>query len=461
MSCKLPARLRIAALLVATAVLRGDSCGGNLGENEPGPVTFRLSVASGAVEADGESGRPSISADGRFVAFSSKAGNLSASAVGLEEVYVRDRAFDVVINVSRLIDLRDPDERAPCINPALSANGNFVVFQTSANLLNDSSAPPAPRPNNLFVRNMTTGNLRQVIPAWPANGAEHPSISGDGRYVVFESADVLGNATNTNSATQVYVADLSVDPPVITLVSRSLADATVGTNAGARGAHISENGTTIVFISRGLDMHPDVAGPVFPPPPLNVYAGTPAGDPVALVSRASGASGAPADQDCEAPFVNAAATHVAFVSVAANLGGSGLSPAVYVRDLTASTTSRDAEEPFVIGFTFDPIFLRVLITFADRVALSADGGLLAYTRAIPGPSPVDPPQNAHIVVRNRLAATDRPVSVGPVGGPGNGFSFSGMLSSDGRWAVFQSIADNLVLRDTNGVADVFGHGPLR
>ncbi|MFN3486674.1 MAG: TolB family protein, partial [Planctomycetota bacterium] len=450
MSCKGNRGLHVAALFVAAAALRGDSCTGNLGENEPGPVTFRLSVSSGSGQADGESGPPSVSADGRFVAFSSKANNLASGSVGLEEVYVRDRALDVVINVSRLADIREPSKRAPCINPALSADGRFVVFQTAAEL--DGTSNPWGT-ENLFVRNMTDGSLRRVANTWPDASLEHPVLSGDGRYVAFESAATNLGTWNTNSVSQVYVADLNVSPATIILVSRSAASSIIGANANARSPHISEDGSAIVFVSRAGNLHADVPSSG----PLHVYRGWPWGDPVELVSRESGVAGTPFDRDSEAPFVNANATHVAFVSIATNLGATG--PAVYLRQLGgAQATTQVASDPFVVLFPFGP---GLLISFADRVALSQDAELLVYTRMVPGVLPTDPPEDLQIIVRDLVAGSDRVVSVGPVGGPGNGFSFSGMLSSDGRWAFFQSIADNLVLGDTNGVADVFGHGPLR
>lgn len=450
MSCKFSTRIRIAALLAAAAVLRGDSCGGNLGENEPGPVTFRLSVSSGSGQADGESGPPSVSADGRFVAFSSKANNLASGSVGLEEVYVRDRALDVVVNVSRLIDIRAPGKRAPCINPALSADGRFVVFQTAAEL--DGTSNPTGT-DNLFVRDMTDGSLRRVADPWPDASLERPVLSGDGRYVAFESSATNLGAWTTNGVSQVYVADLNVSPATIILVSRSAGSPTLGANANARSPRISEDGSAVVFVSGATNLHADVSSTAL----SHVYRGTPGGNPVELVSRESGAAGTPFNRDSDAPFVNANATHVAFVSIATNLGATG--PAVYLRQLGSPyATTQVATNPLVTTFFFGP---SLLISFADRVALSADAQLLVYTRMVPGIQPTDPPEDLQIVVRDLAGGSDRVVSVGPVGGPGNSFSLAGMLSSSGRWAFYLSGSDNLVIGDTNGVVDVFGHGPLR
>lgn len=422
-------------------------------------MTFRLSVGTGTVEANGESGPPSVSADGRYVVFSSKAQNLASGSTGFEEIYFRDRVSDLVVNVSRLGDIRDPKKFvADCFNPAVSADGRFVVFQTATEF--DGVNPNADAgQTNLFVRDMVTGALRRVgysnasATDWPDASLENPSISADGRYVAFQSmASDLGSFSS-GGVTQVYVADMSASPPTYALVSHAAGASSTGADEHSVDPHLSANGQVVVFASRASNLGSGGSGIA------HIFAGTaPWTGNVTLVSRETGATGTPFDRDSRVPFVNSNATHVAFTSIAGNLGGSG--PAVFVRELSSPfTTRRVAESPFAFELSVGP---AVFLAEADRVALTQDGRLLAYTRMVPNArDSFGPPEDLQIRVQDLLSGAERVVSVGPVGGPGNSYSLSPVLSSDGRWAVFLSLADDLVVGDRNGTVDVFGHGPLR
>ena len=409
------------------------------------------------VEANGESGPPSVSADGRYVVFSSKAQNLARGSTGFEEIYFRDRVSDVLVNVSRLGDIRDPNKlRGDCLHPSVSADGRFVVFQTIAEFDGTNVGKST---TNLFVRDMVTGALRRVGYSntsnedWPDASLENPSISADGRYVAFQSKASNLGGFSTGGSTQVYVADMSASPPTYALASHRAGDSSTGGNGDSVEPHLSANGQVVVFASRASNLGSGGAGIA------HIFAGTaPWTGDVTLVSRETGATGTLFDRDSRVPFVNSNATRVAFTSIATNLGGSG--PAVFVRELSSPfTTRRVAESPFAFDL-FVGAF-PVLVN-ADRVSLTEDGRLLAYTRMVPNAAdPFGPPEDLQVRVQDLLSGAERVVSVGPVGGPGNSYSLSPVLSSDGRWAAFLSLADDLVVGDRNGTVDVFGHGPLR
>lgn len=305
---------------------------------------------------------------------------------------------------------------------------------------------------------MVTGTLRRVgysatsATAWPNDSLENPSISADGRYVAFQSKAMdLGYGGGGNS--QVYVADMSASSPTYALVSHAAGGSSTPADDDAVDAHLSENGKVVVFASRASNLVSGLSGI------LHIFAGTaPWTGDVALVSRETGTAGTLFNRDSRVPFVNSGATHVAFTSIATNLGGSG--PAVFVRELSSPhTTRRVAESPFAFEGIIGP---TVLLLSADRVALTADGRFLAYTRMVPNAAdPFGPPEDLQVRVGDLLSATERVVSIGPVGGPGNGYSLAPAISTDGRWAAFVSTADDLVVGDRNGTVDVFGHGPLR
>ena len=159
-------------------------------------TTERVSVNSDEVEADRESGgadvfcyscAPSISANGRFVAFESHALNLvpGYNTTGTD-VFVRDRQAGVTERISGNGGLEGNRESR---NPSMSADGRFVAFQSAAtNFLpgdtNDSIV-------DIFVRDRLAGTTEKVSlnsnEATANRGSSFPSISADGRFVAFRS----------------------------------------------------------------------------------------------------------------------------------------------------------------------------------------------------------------------------------------------------------------------------------
>jgi len=99
----------------------------------------RVSVPSAGGQADSESGHASISADGRLVAFHSDAGNLVAGDTnGTTDVFVHDRATGITERASVATDGSQADGRS--FRPSISADGRFVVFESLArNLVSRSS----------------------------------------------------------------------------------------------------------------------------------------------------------------------------------------------------------------------------------------------------------------------------------------------------------------------------------
>jgi len=180
-------------------------------------VTTRVSVGSAGRQANGSSGFSTISADGRYVAFSSLASNLVRhDKNGLSDVFVRDLATGKTTRVS----LTGRGRQARCnlaycesTEPALSAHGRFVAFESSATNLvpHDSN-----RLADVFVRDRRTGRTtrvsvdsrgRQGGRDRTMNGSNAPAISANGRYVAFHSADSNLVPGDTNGAFDIFVHD--------------------------------------------------------------------------------------------------------------------------------------------------------------------------------------------------------------------------------------------------------------
>jgi Tol biopolymer transport system component len=148
-------------------------------------TTSRASVSSTGVETDGPSGKPSISADGRIVAFPSAATNLVATdRNGFQDIFVRDRATGAT---ERLSVGQGGEPNGPSLASLVSADGSVVAYSSEAsNLVSDD------RNGALDVFLTDTANRRTTRASVGELGesvdrSEASSIDADGRVVAFRS----------------------------------------------------------------------------------------------------------------------------------------------------------------------------------------------------------------------------------------------------------------------------------
>jgi len=187
-------------------------------------TTERVSVDSDGNEGLGPSSAPSISADGRYVAFESSADNLVAGdLLGFIDIFVHDRdkdgngTYDEVGAISTVrvsVDSAGNEATEASVNPSISANGRYVAFSSFATDLvgagNDNNGK-----FDIFVHDLQTGTTIRVSVdsgGREANGdSNSPSISGDGRYVAFESSAPDLVAGDTNGKVDIFVHDRDAD----------------------------------------------------------------------------------------------------------------------------------------------------------------------------------------------------------------------------------------------------------
>jgi len=170
-------------------------------------TTERVSVDSAGAQGNGSSGDPSISGDGRYVAFWSSASNLVASdANGFRDVFVRDRQTGTTELASlTTAGLQGNNES---IFPSICADGRYVAFWSYAYNLVQGDTNFA---NDVFVHDRQAGTTERVsLDSAGAQGNSHSlalSISADARYVVFESDASNLVPADTNSVTDIFVRD--------------------------------------------------------------------------------------------------------------------------------------------------------------------------------------------------------------------------------------------------------------
>jgi Tol biopolymer transport system component len=156
-------------------------------------TTRRVSVSSSGAQGDEDSLQPSMSADGRFVAFASGASNLVPGDTDFDEtdVFVRDRTTHTTTRVSVSSTGAQGDDFS--VDPSISADGRFVAFLSSADNLVPADTNGA---NDIFVRDRTTHTTTRVsVSSTGGQGndsSRDPSISADGRFVAFSSTNFGG-----------------------------------------------------------------------------------------------------------------------------------------------------------------------------------------------------------------------------------------------------------------------------
>ncbi|MEP6910072.1 MAG: PASTA domain-containing protein [Actinomycetota bacterium] len=215
-------------------------------------TTARVSLAPGGAEANDGSYAPSISADGRYVAFLSDATNLVAADLNTNrDVFVFDRQTGTTVNAS--VDSAGAQANLDSFTPELSADGRFVVFTSfAANLIpsdtNDGS--------DVFLRDLQAGTTTRVSEyqgAFEGDGDQlRPSISADGRYVAFDS-DAWNLAWgDTNDAFDVFVKDRQTD--LLTRVS--VDDNGTQSDGASYRPSLSADGRYVAFYSEAANLVP-------------------------------------------------------------------------------------------------------------------------------------------------------------------------------------------------------------
>ncbi|MBI4729560.1 MAG: PD40 domain-containing protein [Acidobacteria bacterium] len=374
-------------------------------------TTVRVSVSSSGRQGNRASGQPAISADGRWVAFSSSASNLvpddrnrcyQEELKPCHDVFAHDLRTGRTVRVSASSTGEEANDSS--ITPAISADGRYVAFSSRASNLvagdtqgceeaNLDASTSAGHCLDVFLRDLRTGETT-ILSHEPGAESDYPSvssgISADGRYVVFASEDpAMSGNSRSGTDLQVYVYDRQGEEREMISVS---AGGEPG-NSSSSSSAISSDGRYVVFLSQSTNL---VSGAGSPPSPDQVFVRDRLQDVTVRASVSS--SDRVAEGQSFSPSISGDGRLVAFVSDAPNL--------------VDGDTNTCSDQPR----SCDDLFARDLLS----------------------------------------GRTER-VSVSSSGAQANGrtyFSQPG-ISADGRFVVFVSEATNLVPRDRNRVADAF------
>lgn len=219
-------------------------------------TTTRVSVATGGQQSSGETWLSALSADGRYVAFESDAPDLVAGDTnGAADVFVHDRHTGVTTRVS--VSTGGGQGSADSMEPSLSADGRFVAYSSYAP---DLVASDINGVSDIFVHDRQTAMTTRV--SVTTDGAEAtghsflPSMSADGRHVSFWSAASNLVADDTNGGWDVFVHDRA--PATTTRVSVGTGGVQgSGDTVSWWSSPLSADGALVTFTSEAADLVPD------------------------------------------------------------------------------------------------------------------------------------------------------------------------------------------------------------
>ena len=213
-------------------------------------ITERVSVASDGTQGDGGSDDPSASANGRYVAFQSLSDNLvSADTNYCKDVFVHDCETGQTTRVSVASDGTQGNDDSEF--PSISADGRYVAFDSLASNLVSSDTNGD---WDVFVHDRETGQTTRVSIA--SNGTQGngyslwPFISADGRDVVFQSSASNLVTGDTNDCDDVFVHDCETEQTTRVSVA---SDGMQG-DGSSSFSPISADGRCVTFMSRASNL---------------------------------------------------------------------------------------------------------------------------------------------------------------------------------------------------------------
>lgn len=397
----------------------------------------RASVSSTGAQADGESSDPSLSGDGRYVAYSSQAVNLVANDDNLsDDIFVYDRQNCQTQRVSVRTD--GTQANGASFAPSFSSDGRRLVFDSSASNLVASDNLGF---TDVFQRNVPNSQTERASIAHDEEQANSDSFndstttttSADGRYIAFTSlATNLTTVNDTGTLRDVFVRDRFAATTELISVS------TTGTQADGVSywASISEDGRYVAFQSDASNLIPNGISFQF-----NIFIRD---RQTATTTRINGISGAAPDALSTNPAISGDGRYVAFSSEATNyVSGDVAGVDLFLHDRQLGTTVRVTNGAGGGGF------------LNQSPALSRDGRFVVFSSDANNLVPNDTNDTSDVFVYNRLTAELSRVSVAANGTQADAGSQRGTISPDGTTISYKSYATNLVANDTNTDADIF------
>jgi Tol biopolymer transport system component len=408
----------------------------------PGTTTL-ISLSTNDGFAQGPSTAPSISENGRWVAFASLAPDLVANDTNnAQDAFLRDRRAGTTVRIP-MPGGAVPPAGGAALDVAISADGSVVAFTYAPPPPTTSLSVPCSAPRVLLWHRETGDTELASLNADDGLhcGATAPSVSGDGRFVAF-----VGPVTNTAGVplTQVWVRDMRAGSTA--LVSAGAGGALGSSNS--RAPAIARDGSSVAFESDASNLSPGDSNEQ-----TDVFVRTLPGGPTSLISVVPGDTG---NGPSRAPAISADGTQVAFESAAQNMvaGASPGAQEVYVRDRRAGQTT-------LASTSIDGAPAKGT---SGQASISGDGRIVAFASVVTDLvasgtdailAAVAPTPPTEVYARDRVSGDVIRISEARGGGPAGLVNLQPSIGDNGRYVAFASNSPNLVRGDGNQVSDIF------
>ncbi len=414
-----------------------------------------VSVNSMGTYGDDESQLPSISADGRFVAFASNAGNLDVlDTNGLRDIFRHDR----LTGATQLASLSTTGEVGVFLSsaPSISADGRRVAFESAAFNLVPMDMNGA---IDAYVHDFGNGVTIRVSVDSAGNEVFGNNfnvvISGNGRHVTFDSSSTGLTPFDMNNFQDVFVHDIQTG--ITSMISGRQANDGQGGNERSGNSSISRSGRYVAFESRASNLilndrnnQQDIFVRDRDPDGNNVLdEGNAITFRVSVTTSGEASNGLSADA-----HISLNGQFVTFASAATNLvpDDTNNQVDVFVHDLFTGETTRASvgQNSLTVGS------LEVESNnFSGFPVISEDGRYVAFESLGDNLVAGDTNPFGDILVRDRMMGTTYRASRSQQCTPGNQRSRFPSITGSGDLIAFDSFSDNFVPGDANLRGDIF------
>ena len=316
-------------------------------------------------------------------------------------------------------------------NPSISSNGRFVVFQSDATNLVPGDTNGA---TDIFIHDRHTATTELVSVSFSGDlgndASENPSISSDGRYVAFMSLATNLVQGDTNGEPDVFVRDRQRG--MTELVSVSFAG--MQGNSGSSDPSVSSDGRYVAFVSAANNLVADYTNNH-----SDIFVHDRQRHTTKLVSVSS--TGMQGNSNSYSPSISSDGRFVVFISEATNLvkGDTNGDFDVFIHDRQTGNTG-------LVSVSSSGLQGN---GFINRASISSDGRYVAFSSGANNLVAEDTYAGSDVFVHDRQTGATELVSISSSGVQGNYDSDDPFISSDGRYVTFSSFADNLLSEDTN------------
>lgn len=389
----------------------------------------RVSIFLGNGQANNASRKPAVSGNGRFIAFHSQADNLvSNDTNGYSDIFIHDRDTSETTRVS--VSSTGEEANNASWFPTISGDGRYVAFESVASNLvtNDTGG------NDIFVHDRDTGQTS--LASLSTDGEQftvsrNPALSEDGSIVTFSSYGQGGYFS------QIYARNLVTGQTQMLSVSP---DGEAGANHSGSSV-VSADGRYVAFTSLAPNLVANDANGFV----SDVFLYDFVTDELKMISM--GYDGSATNGNAQGLAISADGRFVAYGSSASNvvINDTNNVEDIFVYERETEQTIRAS-----VSSTGRHVYANAYLPF-----ISSDGRYVLFTTYADNLIDDDTNAEADVYMRDMLLGKTYRVSLSFSGEEGNGASFDPVMSTNLRFVGFVSSATNMILNDTNGVGDVF------